>query len=98
VGAGCHWLTPVTLATWEAEIRRITVPGHPGQKKKFTRLHLNGKKLGVIPATVGVWYRVLWAKSKTLSQNKSEQKGLEEECLPSKHKPLSSNPSAAKTK
>jgi hypothetical protein len=26
------WLTPVILATWEAEIRRIMVQGHPGQK------------------------------------------------------------------
>jgi hypothetical protein len=25
------WLTPIILATWEAEIRRITVQGQPGQ-------------------------------------------------------------------
>jgi predicted ATPase len=25
---------PIILAMWEAEIRRIVVPGHPGQKKK----------------------------------------------------------------
>jgi hypothetical protein len=29
--AGCWWLTPVILATWEAEIRRILVQGHPKQ-------------------------------------------------------------------
>jgi hypothetical protein len=23
--AGCRWLTPIILATWEAEIRRIIV-------------------------------------------------------------------------
>jgi hypothetical protein len=23
--AGCQWLTPVILATWEAEIRRVKV-------------------------------------------------------------------------
>jgi hypothetical protein len=25
--AGCQWLVPVIIATWEAEIRRITVQG-----------------------------------------------------------------------
>jgi hypothetical protein len=29
--AGCWWLTPVILATQEAEIRRITVRSQPGQ-------------------------------------------------------------------
>jgi hypothetical protein len=29
--AGCRWLTPVILATQEAEIRRIPVPSQPGQ-------------------------------------------------------------------
>jgi hypothetical protein len=29
--AWCRWLTPVILATQEAEIRRITVRSHPGQ-------------------------------------------------------------------
>jgi hypothetical protein len=31
----CHmwWLVPVIPATWEAEIRRILVQGHPKQKK-----------------------------------------------------------------
>jgi hypothetical protein len=26
-----QWLRPISLATQEAEIRRIAVPGHPGQ-------------------------------------------------------------------
>jgi hypothetical protein len=29
--AGCPWLTPVILATQEAEIRRIAIPSQPGQ-------------------------------------------------------------------
>jgi hypothetical protein len=41
----------------EAEVGRIAVPGQP-QQEKFSRPHLNGKKLGrgcmpVIPAIVG---------------------------------------------
>jgi hypothetical protein len=31
VRAGCLWLMPVILATWEAEIRRIEVRGQLGQ-------------------------------------------------------------------
>jgi hypothetical protein len=42
-----QWLMPVILASWEDEIRRVTVSGQPGQKK-FMRLHLKRKKLDVI--------------------------------------------------
>jgi hypothetical protein len=37
------WLMPIILATWEAEIQRITVLGQPGQNK-FSRPHLNRKR------------------------------------------------------
>jgi hypothetical protein len=38
---GCRWLTPVLLATQEAEIRRITVQSQPEHLKKSYH-----KKLG----------------------------------------------------
>jgi hypothetical protein len=37
---------PVILATWEAAIGKIAVPGKPRQKK-FTRPHLNRKKTAI---------------------------------------------------
>jgi hypothetical protein len=45
--ARCHWLTPVTLAPWEAEMGRIAVLGQPGQKN-FARVHLNRNKLSMV--------------------------------------------------
>jgi hypothetical protein len=30
----CRWLTPVILATWEAQIEGMIVPGQSRQKKK----------------------------------------------------------------
>jgi hypothetical protein len=40
---------PIILATWEAEIRKIVVPGQPSQEKeKFAKGHLSGKKLGLM--------------------------------------------------
>jgi hypothetical protein len=33
---GIGWLTPVILATWEIEIRRILVRGQPGQTVQLT--------------------------------------------------------------
>jgi hypothetical protein len=41
------WLTPVINNTWDAEIKKIVVPGHPRQKK-FPKPHLNGKNLSTV--------------------------------------------------
>jgi hypothetical protein len=38
-----QWPMSVIIATWGAEIRRITIPGQSGQKK-FTRPHLSRKR------------------------------------------------------
>jgi hypothetical protein len=38
---------PIILATWEAKIRRIGVPGQ-AQTKMFVRPHLHGKKLVMV--------------------------------------------------
>jgi hypothetical protein len=39
----CPWFMPIILANWKAVIRKITIPGQPGQKK-FARPHLYRKK------------------------------------------------------
>jgi hypothetical protein len=47
---GCRWLMPVILATWEAEIRRIVVRGHPEQIVCKTTSPNNQKKMDVAQA------------------------------------------------
>jgi hypothetical protein len=48
--AGCRWFTSVTLATQEAEIRRIAVQSQPGQMVHKTlsqkTLHKKGWRSG----------------------------------------------------
>jgi hypothetical protein len=38
---GRQWLIPIILATQEAEIGRMVVPGQKGQKKKLRDLHIH---------------------------------------------------------
>jgi hypothetical protein len=50
--AGCWWLTPIILATQEAEFRRIEVHSQPRQivlEKPFTKLGLGGVAQGESP-------------------------------------------------
>jgi hypothetical protein len=57
MGAGHQWLTPVILATQEAEMGRTTVPGQPGQTVQETPISAEKNWvwwcMHVIPATVG---------------------------------------------
>jgi hypothetical protein len=41
--AGCRWLVPVILATWEAEIRRIAAEGQPRQILHKTLISKNNE-------------------------------------------------------
>jgi hypothetical protein len=67
----CQWLTPILLAAWEAEIRRIMVLGQPGQE--FMRTHLSISKRTRAKWTGGVAQVVkhLLCKCKALSSNTS---------------------------
>jgi hypothetical protein len=67
---------PVILATWEAEIRRITFAGQP--IKKVCKTPSQCKKLGVVTCTchssncrklkIGrSQFKLVWEESKTLS-------------------------------
>jgi hypothetical protein len=69
-----------------AEIRRIKVPGQPGQKKKFRRPHLNRKKLHMVVHSFhpsyggkskikGLQFRLTWVKSENLSDNQRKRAG-----------------------
>jgi hypothetical protein len=50
--AGPWWIKPVILVTWEVEIGRITVSGHPRQKvSKILSHSVAGQHVLVIPAT-----------------------------------------------
>jgi hypothetical protein len=66
---------PTILATWEAEIRRLTIPGQPRQQK-FAYL-ISMEKLDLVACIclpskawkckTKLWFRLAWPKSKTLS-------------------------------
>jgi hypothetical protein len=45
---GCLWLTPIILATQEAEVRRIVVRSQPGQIVYETQSRKNPYKKGLV--------------------------------------------------
>jgi hypothetical protein len=47
-GAGCWWLTPVILATQEAEIRKIEIRSQPGQTVRETLSQKPFTKIGLV--------------------------------------------------
>jgi hypothetical protein len=62
--AGCQWLTPVILATQEAEIRRPVVPSQPRQIFGSPYLEKPSTKIGLVE----------WLKVKALSSSPSTAK------------------------
>jgi hypothetical protein len=69
-----QWCAPVIPSYSGAEIRRIVIPGQP---REVLRLHVNGKKLGIMASACHPCYsrkhkiegsqsRPGWAKSETI--------------------------------
>jgi hypothetical protein len=59
--AGCRWLTPVILATQEAEIRKIVFQSQPGQIEKKNP---SPKRAGGLQG-VGPEFKLQYHKNKT---------------------------------
>jgi hypothetical protein len=97
-----QWLIAETQATPEALIRSIKVWGQPGQKVSKTPFSIN--KLGMVVCSCNPSY-VGGIGSRIVTQAKTQDpfwkirtSGMAQvaECLPSKHRSLSSNPRTAK--
>jgi hypothetical protein len=65
--AGCWWLTPIILATQEAEIRRISVWSQPGQivHRTLSRKNLHKKMAGGVAQGAGLEFKLLYYKNKS---------------------------------
>jgi hypothetical protein len=72
------WFTPIILATWEAEISRIVVPGQPRQKSSWDTTSA-GKTAGWVVYTYhpnngrkhkmrGLWSWQAWQKERPTSK------------------------------
>jgi hypothetical protein len=113
-GRNCQawWLIPVILATWEAKIQRVPVPGQTSKKVCKTPISIEKTESWAWPACHsndsrdpiakigGSQSRPTWAKSKTVSQiTRAKRAGggaKSIECLPSQWKALSSNSTTKK--
>jgi hypothetical protein len=69
--AGCQWLTPVILTTWEAEIRRIdSRPAQANSSQDPITKKLNTKKAGGMTQVV----KQMLCKCEALSSNANPTK------------------------
>jgi hypothetical protein len=95
-----QWLTPVILATQEAEIRRIAVRRQPWQTVHETlsqKSFIQKKRAGGVAQGVGPEFKPQYRKEpKNPTQNRSGLATQVVECLRSEHEALSSNLGMAK--
>jgi hypothetical protein len=59
-----QWLIPVTLATWEAEIRRTKVPSQMGQRvcKTLSQKNPSQKRAGGVTQGIGLEFKSQYKK------------------------------------
>jgi hypothetical protein len=71
----CWWLTPVILATQEAEIRRITVRSQLGQIvwETLSRKNPSQKRTGGVAQGVGSEFKPQYCKTKNNNNNTTKK-------------------------
>jgi hypothetical protein len=78
VAARCWWLTPVILASQEAEVRRIMVGSQPGQIVRETLSWKNPsqKRAGGVAQGVGPEFKAQYCKNNNNNNKKPSRQGL----------------------
>jgi hypothetical protein len=71
MGLGCQWLTPVTLATQEAEIRRIVGQTQSGQivRKTLSQNKPLQKRAGEVAQGEGPEFKPQYQKKKKMEKS-----------------------------